>query len=322
MLNQHLTPITSSNALSASTLSDSAVQYAQNALSASTRRAYKSDGKDFARWCRDRGLEPLEATPENIGNYLSSLADRGLKVSTISRRCSAVRFMFELAGLPSPTENRGLRAVAAGIRRSLGVAPEGKAPLTIDLIRDLAPHFASTPIGVRDRAMILLGFGGAFRRSELSSLDLADITWREQGAVVRLRRSKTDQTGIGRDVPILAGRNPNTCPVTALQAWIQVRGESPGPLFTRVPKGGRVTLSRLSDRSVALRVKEYCRLAGLDASKYSGHSLRSGMCTSAAENGADLVAISEVTGHKSLEVLRGYVRSAKLFDRHALAGVL
>jgi site-specific recombinase XerD len=177
-----------------------------------------------------------------------------------------------------------------------------------------------TLAGLRDRALLLIGFAGAFRRSELVALDVADIEENETGLLVTIRRGKTDQEGIGRTIAIPRGEV--ACPVKALRAWLEAAAIDAGPIFRPIAKGGTVQTSRLTCRSVANLVKAYAARAGLDASTYSGHSLRSGFLTSAAAKGASIFKMMDQSGHKSVDTLRGYVRDAELFKDHAGTGLL
>jgi integrase len=172
-------------------------------------------------------------------------------------------------------------------------------------------------IGVRDRALLLVGFAGAFRRSELVSLDVGDVEIRREGLLVTLRRSKTDQEAAGREVAIPYGSNPDTCPVRALEAWLEASGIADGPLWRAVDKGGRLQPGRLSDKAVALVVKKRAEAAGLDPDLYAGHSLRAGLATAAAAAGASERSIMEQTGHKSVQTVRRYIRRGTQFRDNA-----
>jgi integrase len=204
-----------------------------------------------------------------------------------------------------------------GIRRSLTVAQREAAPAVIGEVRRMVAHLPRDIAGTRDRALLLVGFAGAMRRSELVGLDVTDITHRDEGLAITIRSSKTDQEGAGRQVAIPIGRDPETCPVRALQGWLDAAGIEDGPVFRPIDRHGNVSPDRLSDRAVALIVKRSAEGAGLDPSLYSGHSLRAGFATTAAANGASERAIANQTGHKSMEVLRRYVRHGSLFTDNA-----
>ncbi len=294
--------------------------YAQQARAANTRRAYRADWADFTAWCRDRRLTALPATPETVVLYLSDLA-MSRKTSTLQRRLSAISQAHKAADLETPTGHHAVRAVWSGIRRVKGTAQEGKAPAVTRDLRAMVATLPGTLPGLRDRALLLLGFAGAFRRSELAGLDIADVTTTRDGLVVDLRRSKTDQEGEGRRIGIPYGSRPGTCPVRAVQDWLAAAKIASGPLFRGVNRHGQVGKTRLSDRAVALIVKRAAAAAGLDPARYAGHSLRAGLATSAAAAGVSERAIMAQTGHKSLPMVRRYIREGSLFNENAAAEV-
>ena len=222
-----------------------------------------------------------------------------------------------MAGHESPTRHIVVRAVLSGIRRTNGSAQEGKNPLRVEDLRAIVSRLPSTAQGVRDRALLLIGFAGGFRRSELIGLDTGDVEFVSAGLIVNLRRSKTDQEGQGRRVGIPAGANPETCAVRAAAAWLGVIGRAAGPVFRGINRHGQVAEERLSDRAVALIVKRLVLYAGLDAKFYAGHSLRAGLATSAAAAGASERAIMAQTGHRSLATVRRYIREGSLFAENA-----
>jgi site-specific recombinase XerD len=288
-----------------------------------TLRAYRSDWADFSLWCATSELVPVPAAPETIATYLASLADAGAKASTIQRRLSAISQAHQLAGhTPSPTSEWVVRATMAGIRRTLGTASAQKAPVaTAELRRLLAATPADTLAGLRDRALLLLGFAGGFRRSELVAIDVSDLDETEDGLRVRIRRSKGDQEAAGRDVGIPRGQHPATCPVRAVRDWRQAAGILEGPVFRPVNRHDHVQPQRLSDKGVARIVKRAAERAGMDAAAYAGHSLRAGLATAAAAGGAPERAIMKQTGHRSLAMVRRYIRAGSLFDENAAAYV-
>lgn len=287
-------------------------------LAASTRRAYRADAKVFAAWCAERGIAPFPASAELVATFLSAEAAKGVRYSTISRRAAAINFAHAAAAMDSPTKAHLVSAALKGIRRTLGVAPTKKAPATAGKLVEMVGHCPESLIGKRDRALLLLGFAGAFRRSELVALAVADIKEEPAGLRVTIRKSKTDQEGAGHTIAIPRGRH---CPVEALKAWLEAAGITDGPLFRSISKGGKVG-TQLSTKSVAAIVKRYAKAAGLPAAEFAGHSLRAGFLTSAAEAGASIFKMAEVSRHRTLEVMKGYVRSAELFKSHAGAGLL
>jgi len=294
--------------------------YVQQSRAANTRRAYRADWADFAAWCAVHRLAALPAAPETVALYLTDLA-ASRKTSTLQRRLSAISQAHKAADLDTPTGHRAVRAVWSGIRRAKGTAQEGKAPAVTRDLRAMVAILPPTLPGTRDRALLLLGFAGAFRRSELVGLDVADVTTTRDGLVIDLRRSKTDQEGEGRRIGIPYGSRPATCPVRAVQDWLAASGLRTGPLFRGINRHGQVRATRLSDRAVALVVKRAAEAAGLDPARYAGHSLRAGLATAAAAAGVSERAIMAQTGHKSLPMVRRYIREGSLFNENAAAEV-
>jgi site-specific recombinase XerD len=252
--------------------------------------------------------------------YLAHEAEAGAAASTITRRCAAIRYAHRLADLEPPTNSEKVRATLRGIRRTIGAAPTRKAPVLADTARAIALAAPDSLKGIRDRALLLLGFAGAFRRSELVALDVADLEETEEGLRVTIRRSKTDQEGQGQVIAIIRGGS--TCPVKAVKTWLAASGIIEGPLFRPVAKGGRLGEQRLTDKSVCDLVKHYAKRLGLDAATFGAHSLRSGFLTSAARRGASVFKMRDVSRHKSMDVLQAYVRDAELFRDHAGARLL
>jgi len=294
--------------------------YAAQARAANTIRAYAVDWRDFAAWCAAQGQQAMPASPATVGVYLADLAQRA-RPSTISRRLVAITSAHRQAGHALDTRHPAIRDTLRGIRRQHGTAQQGKAPAVVADIRLMVATIPDTLKGARDRALILLGFAGAFRRSELVGLDAEDLQFTHDGLRVTLRRSKTDQEGEGRLVGIPYGSTPATCPVRSVMAWKDAAGLERGPLFRPMQGNGKLYAGefRLSDRSVALLVKALAKAAGLASDKYSGHSLRAGLATSAAAAGATERAIMGQTGHRSVITVRRYIRSGELFRENAAA---
>jgi integrase len=223
-------------------------------------------------------------------------------------------------GYESPIQTTVVRSTWQGIRREKGIATAGKEPALIDHLRTMVDHLPKDKlISTRDRALLLVGFAGAMRRSELVGLDCEDVVDTEDGLVVNIRRSKTDQYGSGRKIGIPFGSTPMTCPVRAYRAWIKETGIAEGPLFRAVDRHGNVSETRLSDQTVARVVKRALKAAGKEAEKFAGHSLRAGLATQAAMGGASERSIQDQTGHKSLIILRRYIRDGNLFRENAAA---
>lgn len=298
----------------------SAAGYALAEKSEATRRAYRSDFDHFTSWCDQRQVEPLPASIDTVAAYFADLADGGLKASTIMRRAAAIGYAHRLRGVEPPTNAEPVKAVLRGIRRRIGTAVNRKAPATARLLVSMLKRVPDTITGKRDRALLLIGFAAALRRSELVALDVSDVELHERGIIIHIRQSKTDQEGEGQQVAVPTGRKLK--PVETLQAWLTAGGIIEGPLFRPIAKGGRISAERLTDRSVADIVKRHADAAGLDPQIYSGHSLRAGFVTTALEDGADLLKVMDVTRHKEVKTLKGYDRRAKAFKDHAGQGFL
>lgn len=289
--------------------------FASASRSNSTKRAYASDWRDFERWASVRNFDPLPADPAVVALYITDLASR-LKPSTITRRLASISVVHQQAGYPSPTRDEEVRSISTGIRRTLGTAQREAAPLSLGDLRAMLAHLPDTVRGARDRALLVVGFAGAFRRSELVALDVGDLDRREEGVLASVRRSKTDQEGGGRQVALPYGKDRHTCPVTALDAWMVAAELHEGPLFVAVDRHGHLG-GRLTPASVNLIVKDAAQRARLDPARLSGHSLRAGFATTAAAAGASERAIANQTGHRSMNVLRRYVRHGSAFTDNA-----
>jgi integrase len=300
---------------------ESARAYAADARSEATRRAYSGDWATFEGWCGSRGLPALPASPETVALFLAARADAGLKVATITRSLAAISEAHRVAGQPSPRSAREVREVLKGIRRRLGVAQTQKAPILGSSLRTIVAGLGPSLLDVRDRALLLVGFNGAFRRSELVALDVADLEFTDDGLAVTLRRSKTDQAGAGRKVGLPFGSEPGTCPARALKAWLSAAAIETGAVFRSVNRHGRMG-GRLSPGSVARTVKARVAAVGLDPAGFAGHSLRAGLATSAAKAGKSATAIMKQTGHKSVAMVARYIRDAELFTDNAAAGLV
>jgi integrase len=282
----------------------------------STLRGYRADWRHFCKWSEGHGLCPLPASPESVASYIAECAAR-LKVGSIQRRLNAIAEAHKAVGLDSPTAVGIVKNTLKGIKRTLGTAVVQKAPALTDDIRAMVSVADCGLIGARDRALILLGFTGAFRRSELTGLDVEDCSFGKDGLTITLRRSETDQEGQGRKVGIPYGSNPETCPVRILQTWLEQTGLTSGPVFRAINRHGQVRQSRLAPADVARIVKKLALRAGLDPAKYAGHSLRAGHATAAAVAGASERSIMAQTGHKSVQMVRRYIRDGSLFRENS-----
>jgi site-specific recombinase XerD len=322
---------------------DRAADFARADKAENTRKAYRSDFARFQSFCAQHRLSPLPAAPQTLAAFIATEAENA-KASTIERRLAAIRYAHKLAGLKTPTDDERVKATARGIRRTLGTATSKKTPITDDTLRAIlatlttngqknvpatkalivtdrcaAPALSKGAIAdLRDRALLLLGFAGAFRRSELVALNVADLLETKEGLRVSIHRSKTKPEA----TTIAIARGRKTCPVSALKAWLAAATITKGALFRRVTKAGRVLPDRLTAQSVALIVKAHARRAGLDPEQFSAHSLRAGFLTSAARRGASLFKMMDVSRHRSLSTLKGYIRDGELFADHAGEGLL
>jgi site-specific recombinase XerD len=254
-----------------------------------------------------------------VAAFLADQAEAGVRPSTLSRRVAAIAYAHDLAGLPSPASAKAVRVVLGGIRRTKGTRPVRKAPITAERTATMLESMPTTLRGKRDRALLTLGFAGAFRRSELVALEIADLAFEPEGLRVQIQHSKTDQEGQGQEIAIPRGETLR--PVGAVQAWIKAAKITDGKLFRGIDRHGRIG-GALTAQSVALIVKHYAEAAGLDAREFAGHSLRAGFLTSAADAGADVLRMMEVSRHKRVETVQGYVRRANLFKGHAGTGFL
>jgi integrase len=289
-------------------------EYMLRSRAGNTRRAYGSDWRDFATWCTEVGLEALPARPETIGLYLAARASTH-RPATLDRRLIAITAAHRAAGHSLDTRHAAIRETLAGIKRTHGTAQTGKTPAVAADIRAMVEAQPDSLLGRRNRALILLGFDSACRRSELEALDVGVVAFTHDGIVLTLRRGKTDQVGAGRQIGIPYRSNPAMCTVRAVQDWLEAAGILAGALFREIGPGGELvapyvdTLGRrrgeqLSGKSIALVVKAAARAAGLDPAMYGGHSLRAGFATAAAQAGAAERSIMAQTGHKSLPMVR------------------
>jgi integrase len=302
-------------------LGDQTRRFLEASKTDATRKAYRSDWAVFTAWCEAQGVDSLPAAPETVAFFIADEAGR-VKAATITRRLATISQAHQAEGHePSPTSSALVRTTMAGIRRTKGTAQTAKAPALTADIRAMVDTVPGNLLGVRDRALLLIGFAGAFRRSELVALDVSDVVEVADGLVVTLRHSKTDQDGAGRKVGIPYGSTLATCPVRSLKAWLEASAITEGPLFRNVNRHGQVAAVGLSDKTVALVVKRAAERGGLDPALYAGHSLRAGLATSAAAAGVSERAIMAQTGHKSLPMVRRYIRDGQLFRENAAAAL-
>jgi integrase len=302
-------------------LIDQARGYAQQSQSPNTRRAYEHGVRDFAAFCALHGLDAFPATPQTIALYMTHLA-ASMRVSTMRQRLAAISVQHRRAGFDSPCSHRIVREVMNGVARTKGTAPTRKAALTLEPLRALLLAVKGDDVAaMRDRAILLLGFGGALRRSELAALRVEDLRFSSKGLLVRIVRSKTDQFGESQEVAVPFLKSASLCPVKAVRAYLEASGLTSGPLFRSLSFKRTITDHAIAGVDVANLIKRLARRAGVEGD-FSGHSLRAGFATAAASARISLDSIARTTRHKSLSVLMSYIRPAQAFDDVALSSIV
>ena len=294
----------------------------QNSKAKNTVRAYKSDFNDFGLFCAQNSFKSLPSEPKIVSLYLTYLSTKDVKISTLKRRLVSIGVIHRLKGHYLDTKHPSIIENIMGIKRRKGSIQKSKKPILISHLKKLVNVIDEQKNKnikkLRDRTLILIGFAGGFRRNEIVSLDYDDLDFVEEGLKINIRRSKTDQFGEGSVKALPYFDSTKYCPVISLKNWIEVSKIESGPLFRRFIKGSKLSNNRLTDQTVALIIKDYLKLAGIDNKNYSGHSLRSGFATSAAESGVEERSIMAMTGHKSTEMVRRYIKEANLFKNNAL----
>jgi site-specific recombinase XerD len=294
----------------------------QSSKANNTVRAYKSDFNDFSLFCAQNGFKSLPSDPKIVSIYLTHLSTKDVKMSTIKRRLVSIGVIHKLKGHYLDAKHPSIIENLMGIKRRKGSIQNSKKPLLINnlkaIINVIDEQKNEEIKKLRDRTIILTGFSGGFRRNEIVSLDYEDLDFVPEGLKITLKRSKTDQFGEGSLKGLPYFNNPKYCPVVSIQNWLSLSKISSGALFRRFSKGSKLSENRLTDQTVALLIKEYLKLAGINSKNYSGHSLRSGFATSAAEAGVEERNIMAMTGHKSPEMVRRYIKEANLFKNNAL----
>ena len=294
----------------------------QNSKANNTVRAYKSDFNNFGLFCAQNGFKSLPSEPKIVSLYITHLSSKGIKMSTLKRRLVSIGVIHKLKGHYLDTKHPLIIENIMGIKRRKGSIQKGKKPLLINnlkkIINAIDEHNTENIKKFRDRSMILMGFSGGFRRNEIVSLDYDDLDFVNEGLKISIKRSKTDQFGEGSVKGLPYFDNTQYCPVLSLKNWIEISRIRSGPLFRRFSKGTKLSEKRLTDQTVALLIKKYLKIAGIDSKNYSGHSLRSGFATSAAEAGVEERNIMSMTGHKSPEMVRRYIKEANIFKNNAL----
>ena len=287
-----------------------------------TVRAYKSDFKDFGLFCAKNGFNALPSDHKVVSLYLTYLSAKNAKISTLKRRLVSIGMIHRLKGHYLDTKHPTIIENIMGIKRRKGSIQKGKKPILINdlklIIKAINEQKKEEIKKFRDKSIILIGFAGGFRRNEIVSLDYEDLDFVSEGLKITIKRSKTDQYGEGTIKALPYFNNQEYCPVINLKKWLEISKIKSGSLFRRFTKGSNLSNNRLTDQSVALLIKEYLNLSGIDSQNYSGHSLRSGFATTTAESGADERSIMAMTGHKSTEMVRRYIKEANLFKNNAL----
>ena len=294
----------------------------KNSKASNTVRAYKSDFSDFGVFCAQNGFKPLPSEPKVVSLYLTHLSTKDAKMSTLKRRLVSIGVIHKLKGHYLDTKHPAIIENIMGIKRRKGSFQKAKKPILINSLKKIInaiDHQKKEEIKkLRDRSIILIGFSGGFRRNEIVSLDYDDLDFVPEGLKLSIRRSKTDQFGEGFTKALPYFDSSQYCPVVSLKKLLDLSKIRSGPVFRRFSKGSKLSVNRLTDQTVALLIKEYLNLAGIDSENFSGHSLRSGFATSAAESGVEERNIMAMTGHKSTEMVRRYIKEANLFKNNAL----
>lgn len=297
--------------------------YIRGAKAPATLLAYRSDFQDFTRFCREHNLSSLPSTPETVALYITDCASR-LASGTITRRLTSITKAHQSAGSkdsPASTNHFVVSETLKGVRRAIGTAQHGKKPLLTADIQRIIAHCPKSLRGTRDRALVLIGFAGTFRRSELAAIKVSDVSYSKNGLVIDLRRSKTDQQAHGRQVGIPFGGDAGTCPVRAVRRWLKESQIKSGPLFRAINRHGHIGPRGLNRASVDWILKRAAQRAGMKTRPLGGHSLRAGCVTQAAMNGDNEWDIMRQTGHKSAQTLASYVRIGQMFTHNAAASL-
>ena len=294
----------------------------QSSKANNTLRAYKSDFSDFGLFCGQNGFQSLPSEPRVVSLYLTHLSTKDAKMSTLKRRLVSIGVIHKLKGHYLDTKHPTIIENIMGIKRRKGSFQEAKKPILINSLKkiiNVIDQQKKEEIKIlRDRSILLIGFSGGFRRNEIVSLDYDDLDFVPEGLKLSIRRSKTDQFGEGFMKALPYFDSSKYCPVVSLKKLLDLSKIKSGPVFRRFIKGSKLSENRLTDQTVALLIKEYLNLAGIDSKNFSGHSLRSGFATSAAESGVEERNIMSMTGHKSSEMVRRYIKEANLFKNNAL----
>jgi integrase len=292
-------------------------QYAEESRAANTRRAYSTDWRIWTEWCVAKGRQAMPASPEDIGEFLAEQATTH-RPGTLGRRLASLSVAHKMAGFASPCGDAYVHSVMEGIARTYGVAPRRRTPVLLEGLLAAVATCDQSLTGIRDAAILTLAWGSACRRSELADLEVSDVEPVDDGLLVTVRRSKTDQAGTGQvvAVPHADGANQPACPPCRLYAWLEAARIDSGRLFRRV--AGQSVGDSLTGQSVGNVIRERMQRAGLPGN-WGGHSTRAGLVTQAARNGVDITTIMQQTRHRRADQVMAYVREADLFHRNAAA---
>ncbi len=303
-------------------LQDQTLNNLKSSKAHNTIRAYRSDFKDFTVFCAKNSLKSLPTDSKIVALYLTYLSSKGVKISTLKRRLASLSVIHKLKGHYLDTKHPIIIENLMGIKRKIGSFQQGKKPILINQLKSIINVIDNEKTKeikkIRDKTLILIGFGGGFRRTELVSIDYNDVEFVPEGVKIVVRKSKTDQFGEGMAKGLPYFSNQNYCPVLHLKKWLELSNIKSGPIFRRFSKSFKLSENRLTDQSVALLLKNYLNAAGIENKNYSGHSLRSGFATVSAESGADERSIMAMTGHKTTQMVRRYIKEANLFKNNAL----
>ncbi len=302
-------------------LQDETLNNLKTSKASNTLRAYRSDFRDFAGFCAKHGFKSMPSDPKIVSLYLTHLSKKS-KISTLRRRLVSIGVVHKLKGHYLDTKHPVIIENLMGIKRLKGSKQIGKKPILINHLKQIINVINEQDIEeivkLRNKALILIGFGGGFRRTELISIDYEDLEFVDEGVKIIIKRSKTDQFGEGMIKGLPYFSKETYCPVTNLKNWLKISKIKNGPIFRRFAKGSALTKNRLTDQSVVLIIKDCLKVAGIANDNFSGHSLRSGFATVAAEAGADERSIMAMTGHKTSQMVRRYIREANIFKNNAL----
>ena len=303
-------------------LQDQTLNNLKRSKANNTIRAYRSDFKDFSVFCAKNNLKSMPSDSKIVSLYITYLSSRGVKISTLKRRLVSLGVIHKLRGHYLDTKHPIIIENLMGIKRKIGSFQQGKKPILINQLKSIINVIDNEKTKeikkIRDKTLILIGFGGGFRRTELVSIDYNDVEFVPEGVKIVVRKSKTDQFGEGMAKGLPYFSNQNYCPVLHLKKWLELSNIKSGPIFRRFSKSFKLSENRLTDQSVALLLKNYLNAAGIENKNYSGHSLRSGFATVSAEFGADERSIMAMTGHKTTQMVRRYIKEANLFKNNAL----